>query len=130
MKGEEFYFNTEKLDKRCGIMLFRGKQGEDYRAFCLEKRGKGLGWFGNVREEAGCLLTGTKTNAKTMYNGCVSWIFLGDSNKGDIEMEYRIENLDFELRIIGKNKAVKTNRAFKTISTLWNTAKKTGLCKN
>jgi hypothetical protein len=92
----------------------------------LGERGKGLGRCGNVREEAGCLLTGTKT----MYNECISWIFLVDSNKGDIEMEYRIENLDFELRIIGKNKAVKTNRAFKTISTLWNTAKKTDLCKN
>lgn len=48
------------------------------------------------------------------------------SIKGDTEMEYRIENLDFELRIVGKSKPVKTSRAFKTIPTLWNTAKKDG----
>ncbi len=48
------------------------------------------------------------------------------SIKGDTEMEYRIENLDYELRIIGKSKPVKTSRAFKTIPTLWNNAKKDG----
>jgi len=48
------------------------------------------------------------------------------SIKGDTEMEYRIENIDFELRIIGKSKPVKTARAFKTIPTLWNGAKKDG----
>ncbi len=48
------------------------------------------------------------------------------SIKGDTEMEYRIENLDFELRIIGKRKTVETNRAFKTIPTLWSGAKKDG----
>lgn len=48
------------------------------------------------------------------------------SIKGDVEMEYRIENLDFELRVIGKSKRVKTSRAFKTIPTLWNCAKKDG----
>ncbi|WHY78629.1 AraC family transcriptional regulator [Neobacillus sp. WH10] len=48
------------------------------------------------------------------------------SIKGDTEMEYRIENIDFELRIIGKSKLVKTGRAFKTIPTLWNSAKKDG----
>ncbi|MDF2535772.1 MAG: AraC family transcriptional regulator [Bacillales bacterium] len=47
--------------------------------------------------------------------------------KGDTEMEYRIENLDFEIRIIGEGKPVKTSKAFKTIPTLWNTAKKEGL---
>ncbi len=35
------------------------------------------------------------------------------SIKGDTEMEYRIENLDFELRIVGKSKPVKTSSAFK-----------------
>ncbi|MDA1477058.1 AraC family transcriptional regulator [Bacillus changyiensis] len=48
------------------------------------------------------------------------------SIKGDIEMEYRIENLDFELKLIGKGVPVKTSKAFKTIPTLWNTAKKDG----
>lgn len=48
------------------------------------------------------------------------------SIKGDMEMEYRIENIDFELRIVGKSKPVKTRRAFKTIPTLWNNAKKDG----
>ncbi|MBM7713386.1 AraC family transcriptional regulator [Bacillus thermophilus] len=41
-------------------------------------------------------------------------------------MEYRIQKLDFELRIVGKGKSVKTNSAFKTIPTLWNNAKKDG----
>jgi len=41
-------------------------------------------------------------------------------------MEYRIENLDFDLKVIGKGKLVKTNRAFKTIPTLWSSAKKDG----
>ncbi|MET3698843.1 AraC family transcriptional regulator [Bacillus oleivorans] len=48
------------------------------------------------------------------------------SIKGDTEMEYRIEKLDYELRLIGKSNTVKTNRAFKTIPTLWNSAKKDG----
>jgi AraC family transcriptional regulator len=48
------------------------------------------------------------------------------SIKGAVEMEYRIEKLDFELRIIGKSKPVKTSRAFRTIPTLWNDAKKDG----
>ena len=52
------------------------------------------------------------------------------SIKGDTEMEYRIENLDFELRIVGKSKRVKTSSAFKKIPTLWNNAKKMALCKN
>ena len=41
-------------------------------------------------------------------------------------MEYRIENIDFELRIIGESKPVKTAKAFKTIPMLWNGAKKDG----
>ncbi len=48
------------------------------------------------------------------------------SIKGDKEMEYRIENLDFEIRIVGKKEVVKTNRAFKTIPTLWSKSKKEG----
>lgn len=48
------------------------------------------------------------------------------SIKGDTEMDYRIENIDFELRIIGRSNPVKTARAFKTIPTLWNSAKKDG----
>ncbi|WP_226537442.1 AraC family transcriptional regulator [Fictibacillus halophilus] len=48
------------------------------------------------------------------------------SIKGDTEMEYRIENLEFEMRIIGKSKPVKTTRAFKSIPTLWSKAKKEG----
>lgn len=48
------------------------------------------------------------------------------SIKGDKEMEYRIENLDFDLKIVGKREIVKTNRAFKTIPSLWNSAKKDG----
>lgn len=41
-------------------------------------------------------------------------------------MEYRIENLDFELRIVGKSKSVKTNKAATMISQHWNKAKKEG----
>lgn len=41
-------------------------------------------------------------------------------------MEYRIENVNFELRVIGKSKPVKTNSAFKSIPTLWSKAKKEG----
>lgn len=48
------------------------------------------------------------------------------SIKGETEMEYRIESVDFELKIVGKSKAVKTAKAFKTIPTLWNSAKKDG----
>ncbi|NBJ69521.1 MULTISPECIES: AraC family transcriptional regulator [Clostridia] len=48
------------------------------------------------------------------------------SIKGDTEMEYRIEQLDFEIKIVGKSKFVKTSKAFKMIPTLWNTAKKDG----
>lgn len=48
------------------------------------------------------------------------------SIKGDAEMEYRIEQLDFEIKIVGKSKPVKTSKAFKMIPTLWNTAKKDG----
>lgn len=48
------------------------------------------------------------------------------SIKGVTEMEYRIENLDFELRIVGKGYPVKTNIAYKTIPTLWSSARKDG----
>ncbi|AZB41802.1 AraC family transcriptional regulator [Bacillus sp. FJAT-42376] len=46
--------------------------------------------------------------------------------KGDTEMEYRIENLDFELILTGKREPVKTSRAFKIIPKLWSQAKKDG----
>lgn len=45
-------------------------------------------------------------------------------------MEYRIESLDFDLKVIGKGKVVKTSRAFKTIPTLWSSAKKKDFCNN
>jgi AraC family transcriptional regulator len=51
------------------------------------------------------------------------------SIKGDTELEYRIEHLDYELRIMGRRKPVKTSRAFKTIPSLWNQAKKDGFMK-
>lgn len=52
------------------------------------------------------------------------------SIKGDTEMEYRIENVNFELRIIGKSKPIKTNSAFKSIPTLWSKAKKEGVMQD
>lgn len=42
------------------------------------------------------------------------------------EMDYRIENLDFELRIAGKKKTVKTRMAARVISELWGEAKENG----
>ena len=48
------------------------------------------------------------------------------SIKGEVEMEYRIENIDFEMRFVGKRQNVKTSRAFKTIPSLWGKAKKDG----
>lgn len=48
------------------------------------------------------------------------------SIKGETEMEYRIENLDFELRIIGKKKTVETRRGFEIIPVLWEEAVKEG----
>ncbi len=48
------------------------------------------------------------------------------SIKGDTELEYRIEKLDFELRIIGKGNRVKTSNAFEIIPKLWNTANDDG----
>jgi len=41
-------------------------------------------------------------------------------------LEYRIEELNFELNIVGKGMLVKTSKAFKTIPTLWNKARKEG----
>lgn len=41
-------------------------------------------------------------------------------------MEYRIENLEFDLKIVGKGNLVKTSRAFKEIPALWSKAKKDG----
>lgn len=47
--------------------------------------------------------------------------------KGDVEMEYRIENVDSSLRFVGKVETVKTARAFKQIPALWGKAKKEGI---
>ncbi|QHE60440.1 GyrI-like domain-containing protein [Rossellomorea vietnamensis] len=41
-------------------------------------------------------------------------------------MDYRIEQLDFELRLAGIGEPVNTNRAFNIIPTLWSKAKKEG----
>jgi AraC family transcriptional regulator len=46
--------------------------------------------------------------------------------KGDVEMEYRIEKIDFEVRFVGKRQSVKTSRAFKEIPALWREAKNDG----
>ena len=42
-------------------------------------------------------------------------------------MEYRIENLDFELKIVGKGHLVKTSEAFNQIPTIWSNAEKDGI---
>lgn len=47
--------------------------------------------------------------------------------KGDIEMEYRIENIDFEVRFAVKRQPVKTSAAFKKVPELWRKAKRDGL---
>lgn len=44
--------------------------------------------------------------------------------KGDSEMEYRIEEIPFESRFVGKQHSVKMSRAFKEIPSLWQKAKK------
>ncbi|MEF2964832.1 AraC family transcriptional regulator [Paenibacillus sp. M1] len=46
--------------------------------------------------------------------------------KGDVEMDYRMENIDFEVRFAGKRHTVKTSRAFKTIPSLWRKGKTDG----
>ena len=46
--------------------------------------------------------------------------------KGDAVMEYRIENIDFEVRIIGKSHPVKTSGAFRKIPELLRKAKNDG----
>jgi AraC family transcriptional regulator len=47
--------------------------------------------------------------------------------RGDVEMEYRIENIDFKVRFVGKGFQVKTSSAFKKIPELLRKAKKDGL---
>ncbi|KZO01802.1 AraC family transcriptional regulator [Pseudobacillus badius] len=49
------------------------------------------------------------------------------SIKGAIEMEYRIERIDFELSIIGKGAPVKTSQAAEAIPALWHSAQLNGL---
>lgn len=46
--------------------------------------------------------------------------------KGVVELEYRIERMDTELRFAGKRQSVKTSRAFKEIPALWRTSNKDG----
>lgn len=46
--------------------------------------------------------------------------------KGGFEMNYRIETVESDLRFAVKRNPVKTSRAFKTIPTLWRSAKKEG----
>lgn len=41
-------------------------------------------------------------------------------------MEFRIKNVEFEMKLSGKSNMVKTNRAFKSIPALWSKAKKEG----
>ena len=41
-------------------------------------------------------------------------------------MEFRIEQTEDSIRLVGKGKTVKTNRAFKMIPPLWSKAKKEG----
>lgn len=41
-------------------------------------------------------------------------------------MEYRIEKLDYEIRIVGQGKTVQTSKASKNIPTIWSRAKKDG----
>lgn len=47
--------------------------------------------------------------------------------KGDVEMDYRIEKIDFELRLVGMKKAVNTAKAFKEIPPLWGALRKNGM---
>lgn len=47
--------------------------------------------------------------------------------KGDIEMEYRIEELNFDFAVVGIKKRVETKDAFKIVPTLWSDAEKDGL---
>ena len=46
--------------------------------------------------------------------------------RGDAEMQYRIENIDFELRFIGKAFQIKTSSAFNKIPELLRKAQKDG----
>lgn len=47
--------------------------------------------------------------------------------KGDVEMDYRIEVLDFEIEIVGVKQKVVTKDAFETIPKLWEDANHNGL---
>ncbi|WNS40837.1 AraC family transcriptional regulator [Paenibacillus sp. MMS20-IR301] len=46
--------------------------------------------------------------------------------KGDVELEYRVERMNTELRFAGKRQSVKTSRAFKEIPALWRKSNKDG----
>jgi AraC family transcriptional regulator len=47
--------------------------------------------------------------------------------KGDVEMDYRIEKLDFQFSVVGVKYPVKTKNAFRKIPKLWKEAKKSGI---
>lgn len=47
--------------------------------------------------------------------------------KGDVEMDYRIEELNFRFNVVGVKKKVNTNNAFIEIPKIWDDVKKDGL---
>lgn len=46
--------------------------------------------------------------------------------KGDVEIEYRIEKVDFDVRFVGKRQNVKTASAFRAIPNFWRKSHKDG----
>ena len=49
------------------------------------------------------------------------------SIKGDVEMEYRIERLDFEFIVVGVKNNIQTEKGFELVPKIWEEASKTGL---
>ncbi len=49
------------------------------------------------------------------------------SIKGDVEMEYRIERLDFEFAVVGVKNTILTEKGFEMVPKIWEEASKTGL---
>ncbi|PRX29327.1 AraC family transcriptional regulator [Orenia metallireducens] len=47
--------------------------------------------------------------------------------KGDVEMEYRIERLDFEFTVVGVKNTILTEKSFEMVPKIWEEASKTGL---
>lgn len=62
------------------------------------------------------------------FEGNVSIIIevIFEFKKGEPKMEYRMETIDFDIKIIGKGTVVQTAESFKTISTIWENAEKDG----